>query len=192
MNKSPLCTIIAGPNGAGKTTFAMKYLPKIAGCLNFINADEIARGLSPLDVEAAQIQASRIFLGAIEEKIRRRESFAFETTLSGIAYLPKIRQWRQNGWRVELFYLWIPSAVFSAKRVEYRVRQGGHNIPSDAILRRYPRSIANLFRYAPECDKVNCYDNSEQIPDLIFSQVGTMLSVMNESKFQQIQELAGI
>ena len=192
MQKSPTCTIIAGPNGAGKTTFAMKYLPKIAGCLNFINADEIARGLSPLDVEAAQLQASRIFLSAIEDRISKKESFAFETTLFGKAYLQKIRQWKRSGWRVELFYLWIPSAVFSAKRVEYRVRQGGHNIPADAIMRRYPRSIANLFEYAKECDKVSCYDNSEQFSDLIFSQIGSIISVMNKNKFQQIQELAGI
>ena len=86
---------IMGPNGAGKTTFAMKYLPKIAGCLNFINADEIARGLSPLNVEAVQLQASKIFLNAIEEKIRSRENFAFETTLSGKAYLQKIKQWKK-------------------------------------------------------------------------------------------------
>ena len=94
MQKSPTCYIIAGPNGAGKTTFAMKYLPKIAGCLNFINADESARGLSPLNVEAVQLQASKIFLNAIEEKIRSRENFAFETTLSGKAYLQKIKQWK--------------------------------------------------------------------------------------------------
>ena len=131
MQKSPTCYIIAGPNGAGKTTFAMKYLPKIAGCLNFINADEIARGLSPLNVEAVQLQASKIFLNAIEEKIRSRENFAFETTLSGKAYLQKIKQWKNDGWRVELFYLYLPNAEFSARRVEYRVKQGGHNIPSD-------------------------------------------------------------
>ena len=95
MQKSPTCYIIAGPNGAGKTTFAMKYLPKIAGCLNFINADEIARGLSPLNVEAVQLQASKIFLNAIEDKIRLRENFAFETTLSGKAYLQKIKQWKK-------------------------------------------------------------------------------------------------
>ena len=96
MQKSPTCYIIAGPNGAGKTTFAMKYLPKIAGCLNFINADEIARGLSPLNVEAVQLQASKIFLNAIEEKIRSRENFAFETTLSGKAYLQKIKSSREG------------------------------------------------------------------------------------------------
>lgn len=192
MQKQSTCYIIAGPNGAGKTTFAMKYLPKIAGCLNFINADEVARGLSPLNMEAAQLKASRIFLNAIEENIRARECFAFETTLSGKAYLQKIQQWKNTGWRVELFYLWLPSAAFSAKRVEYRVKQGGHDIPEDAIERRYPRSIANLFEYAKFCDRVNCYDNSEQLPELIFSQVGTMVAVANQAKFQQIREGAGL
>ncbi len=189
MNKSPICTIIAGPNGAGKTTFAMKYLPKIAGCLNFINADEIARGLSPLDVEAAQIQASRIFLGAIEEKIRRRECFAFETTLSGIAYLPKVRQWRQNGWRVELFYLWIPSAESSARRVEFRVKQGGHDIPSEAITRRYPRSIANLFIYMKNCDAVHCVDNSGEFIQPIFDADESGIQIYDSEIYRKMREV---
>ena len=127
MQKSPTCYIIAGPNGAGKTTFAMKYLPKIAGCLNFINADEIARGLSPLNVEAVQLQASKIFLNAIEEKIRSRENFAFETTLSGKAYLQKIKQWKNDGWRVELFYLYLPN-----------FQPGGWNIESSREGTTFP------------------------------------------------------
>jgi predicted ABC-type ATPase len=134
----------------------------------------------------------RMFLNAIEENIRARECFAFETTLSGKAYLQKIQQWKNTGWRVELFYLWLPSAAFSAKRVECRVKQGGHDIPEDAIERRYPRSIANLFEYAKFCDRVNCYDNSEQLPELIFSQVGTMVAVANQAKFQQIRDGAGL
>lgn len=192
MKKPPTCTIIAGPNGAGKTTFAMKYLPEVVECLNFINADEIARGLSPLNIEAGLLQASKIFLKTIEEKIVAREDFAFETTLSGKIYLPKIKKWKADGWKVELFYLWLPNAESSARRVEYRVRQGGHNIPSEAIIRRYPRSIANLFEYVGNCDKIICYDNSKSEPELIFSQSGDMLSIVNRDKFDKLQEIAGI
>ena len=188
MQKSPTCYIIAGPNGAGKTTFAMKYLPKIAGCLNFINADEIARGLSPLNVEAVQLQASKIFLNAIEEKIRSRENFAFETTLSGKAYLQKIKQWKNDGWRVELFYLYLPNAEFSARRVEYRVKQGGHNIPSDAIERRYPRSVANLFEYADVCDVTHCVDNSQREISLIFDVDANGVNIYNDTIYKQMKE----
>ena len=188
MQKSPTCYIIAGPNGAGKTTFAMKYLPKIAGCLNFINADEIARGLSPLNVEAVQLQASKIFLNAIEEKIRSRENFAFETTLSGKAYLQKIKQWKNDGWRVELFYLYLPNAEFSARRGEYRVKQGGHNIPSDAIERRYPRSVANLFEYADVCDVTHCVDNSQREISLIFDVDANGVNIYNDTIYKQMKE----
>ncbi len=186
--QKPTCYIIAGPNGAGKTTFAMKYLPKIADCRSFINADEIARGLSPLDVEAAQMQAGKIFLKAIDDYISCKEDFAFETTLSGRVYLQKIKQWRSEGWRVELFYLWLPNAESSAKRVEFRVKQGGHNIPLEAIERRYPRSIENLFDYAEICDSVTCYNNSDSIPELIFLQKDDILFVENEEKFSQLKE----
>lgn len=189
MLKRPTCYIIAGPNGAGKTTFAMKYLPKIVDCRIFINADEIAKGLSPLDVEAAQLQASKIFLTAIDEHIARKDNFAFETTLSGKVYLKKIKDWHKAGWQVELFYLWLPNAESSARRVENRVRQGGHNIPADAIIRRYPRSIANLFEYAVICDKVYCYDNSKSLPELIFSQVGDTLTVADAERFKSIRSL---
>ena len=188
MQKSPTCYIIAGPNGAGKTTFAMKYLPKIAGCLNFINADEIARGLSPLNVEAVQLQASKIFLNAIEEKIRSRENFAFETTLSGKAYLQKIKQWKNDGWRVKLFYLYLPNAEFSARRVEYRVKQGGYNIPSDAIERRYPRSVANLFEYADVCDVTHCVDNSQREISLIFDVDANGVNIYNDTIYKQMKE----
>ncbi len=188
MQKHPTCYVIAGPNGAGKTTFAMKYLPEIADCRIFINADEIAKGLSPLDVEAAQLQASKIFLSSIDEHIRRRENFAFETTLSGKTYQKKIREWREAGWQVKLFYLWLPNAESSARRVEFRVKQGGHNIPLEAIERRYPRSIENLFEYAEICDSVTCYDNSESIVELIFSQNDGILVVENEEKFNLLRE----
>ena len=79
----PTCWIIAGPNGAGKTTFALRYLPQVAGCRRFINADLIAAGLSPLAPERQLATASRLFLQEVDSAIKAGEDFAFETTLAG-------------------------------------------------------------------------------------------------------------
>ena len=158
--KQPQCYVIAGPNGAGKTTFALKYLPLIASCYDFINADEIAKGLSPLDYNAGLLQAGKIFLETLNQKIAQRKDFAFETTLSGRTYLPRIVEWRKAGWCITLFYLYIPSVEFSAQRVRDRVLKGGHDIPPEDIVRRYPRSIRNMFAYADVCNKTMCFDNT--------------------------------
>jgi len=117
----PTCWIIAAPNGAGKTTFAMEYLPKVARCTHFINADLIAAGLSPLVPERELVAASRIFLREIEERIERGEGFAFETTLEGRTYLRLIKRLRQQGWNIELIYLALPSIEMSELRVTERV-----------------------------------------------------------------------
>lgn len=185
----PTCFIIAGPNGAGKTTFAMKYLPGL-GCLRFINADDIARGLSPLNESSALLAASKIFLHKIDEHIALKQNFAFETTLSGKAYLPKIKEWRKNGWRVELIYLYIPNAKTSALRVKQRVAQGGHNIPADAIARRYPRSLENLFEYMKHCDFVYCLDNSGSSITSIFDGHGKDIKIYNVEIFNEIRKYA--
>ena len=186
--KRPQCYVIAGPNGAGKTTFALKYLPLIASCYDFINADEIARGLSPLDFEAGLLKAGKIFLENLNQRIRLRKDFAFETTLSGRMYLPRIVEWRKAGWFVTLFYLYIPNAEFSAKRVRERVLKGGHDIPPDDIVRRYPRSIRNLFAYADVCDKTMCFDNTgNQIVPVFEKHYGTPLVIQDEERFSDMQ-----
>ncbi len=124
----PTCWIIAGPNGAGKTTFALTYLPKVAQCQHFINADLIAAGLSPLAPEQELIRASRLFLTELDMRIKAREDFAFETTLAGKTYLKLVRSMRNAGWQVELIYLALPSVAMSKMRVAERVAHGGHNI----------------------------------------------------------------
>lgn len=183
----PTCYIIAGPNGAGKTTFALQYLPKIVECQNFINADEIARGISPLNVEAGLLQASKIFLKTLSRKLASRETFAFETTLSGRSYLPQIRQWQRDGWKVVLIYLFIPSAVFSANRVRMRVEQGGHDIPEEAIFRRYPRSLRNLFLYAEVCDKTLCFNNEKGEIQAVFEKNKDYgLEILDEKLYMHI------
>ena len=161
----PKIIIIAGPNGAGKTTFAREFLPQEAGCPVFVNADLIAAGLSPFAPERAAIQAGRLTLEAIAQHVARRESFAFETTLSGKAYARQIPQWRQLGYRVELFFLSLPSAETAVQRVAERVRQGGHDIPETTIRRRFVsgrRMFADV--YQPMVDKWVLYDNAGDEP----------------------------
>jgi len=184
----PVCYIIAGPNGAGKTTFALKYLPAVADCKNFINADLIAGGLSPLAPDQARFAAGKLFLKEIQKQIAAGNDFAFETTLSGRSYLRLIKAMQQDGWEIVLFYLWIPSASFSRERVRERVRQGGHNIPDEVIRRRYPKSIRNLIKYyAPLCDQIFCYDNSSSEPRLIFSQEQEGLQIRDSEVYQYIE-----
>ena len=164
----PKIIIIAGPNGAGKTTFAREFLPQEAGCPVFVNADLIAAGLSPFAPERAAIQAGRLTLEAIAQHVARRESFAVETTLSGKAYARQIPSWRQLGYRVELYFLSLPSADMAVQRVAERVRQGGHDIPEATIRRRFEsgrRLLVDVYR--PLVDKWILYDNSGDEPILM-------------------------
>jgi len=186
--KQPHCYIVAGPNGAGKTTFALKYLPMIVSCHDFINADEIAKGLSPLNFEAGMLKAGKIFLETLKQKIASRKDFAFETTLSGRSYLQRIVEWRKSGWIVSLFYLYIPNAEFSALRVQQRVLQGGHNIPQNDIFRRFPRSIQNLFEYAEVCDHTLCLDNSgNQIVSIFEKRFEQPIEIHDNERFSILQ-----
>lgn len=183
----PVCTIIAGPNGAGKTTFALNYLSQSVHYRYFINADLIASGLSPLAPEQKLMAASRLFLQQIKEAVVRRENFAFETTLSGKSYLKLIRQLQADGWLVELIYLYLPDVQLSIERVEERVRHGGHHIPLESIIRRYPRSIHNLVNdYAPLCDSVICLDNSQEKEKIIFVQNHQGVIVKDKLIYQKI------
>lgn len=186
MNK-PVCWIIAGPNGAGKTTFALEFLPQIANCHKFVNADLIAAGLSPLSPESELLSASRLFLKEIQANILFRKDFAFETTLSGRGYLRLIKRLKKEGWQVELLYLALPSVELSKLRVLERVEHGGHNIPAKDIERRFPRSLSNLLTlYGHEVDSTRCFLNKDKIPELIFEQQGSKRTIKNESLFQLI------
>lgn len=182
-----ICRIIAGPNGAGKTTFALKYLPEVAHCSAFVNADLIAAGLSPLAPEQQQMAASRLFLREIEHYIRVKCDFAFETTLSGRSYLHLIRRLRMEGWRVELYYLALPTVEMSVLRVAERVAHGGHSIPRTDIERRFPRSLRNLFHvYGEAVDYTRCFLNSGDAPQLIFVQQGETRTVLQPEPFDQL------
>ena len=153
--------IIAGPNGAGKTTFAREFLPNEANCPNFVNADLIAAGLSPFAPELAAFKAGRLMLEEIAIHVKRGESFAFETTLSGLTYAQMIPVWRSSGYKVELAFLSLPDVEMAIERVAIRVRQGGHNIPEDVIRRRFAHGIRNFERYKHLVDSWQLYDNSD-------------------------------
>jgi len=142
--RQPTIYIIAGCNGAGKTTFAKEFLPKEVKCLRFLNADEIARGLSPLKPSASAVQAARLLLGQIDDCLRRRETFALESTLSGRTYIRLFRRARQLGYEIELHYLWLSSPEQAIARVRQRVRMGGHDVPVADIRRRFKRSLIHL------------------------------------------------
>ena len=183
------CWIIAGPNGAGKSTFALEYLPLIADCRNFVNADLIAAGLSPLAPEKELIAASRLFLQEIEDYIGKNESFAFETTLSGRSYLKLVKRLISQGWTVELVYLALPDVELSKFRVAERVAHGGHDIPLAAIERRFMRSLHNLLNlYAPVVSRSRCFDNAGAAPELIFEQIGKNRQVVDLRRYQKLFE----
>jgi predicted ABC-type ATPase len=185
--QKPTCFIIAGPNGAGKTTFALRYLPQIAGCRNFVNADLIAYGISPFDSLSAQYEAGRLFLREIYANIDKRVDFAFETTLAGRSHIILLKKLRQDGWQIVLFFLWIPDAAFSKSRIRERVEHGGHDIPDDTIYRRYPRIMQNFIKiYIPLCDKVICYDNSGPKFVPVFEQDSKVRRIFNQNIYEII------
>jgi len=187
----PTCWIIAGPNGAGKTTFALEYLPTVAKCERFINADLIAAGLSPLEPSRQLAAASRLFLAEIEECIRNEENFSFETTLSGRSYLKLVRRLKTLGWRIELIYLALPDVEMSRLRVAERVAHGGHNIPTEDIVRRFPRSLYNLFHvFAAHVDYLCCFMNGGEQSELVFQQNGDSITIANQQLFDFLQREA--
>jgi predicted ABC-type ATPase len=160
--------IIAGPNGAGKTTFAREFLPNEAATPAFVNADLIAAGLSPFNPEAAAIEAARLMLARIAEHVRKGESFAFETTLSGKGYARQIPHWRLAGYQVSLWFLSLPSADVALARVAQRVREGGHDVPEHVVRRRFAAGIENFHRlYCPLVNRWALYDNSGAAPVLL-------------------------
>ena len=190
MTVHPTAYIIAGPNGAGKTTFAMEFLPKIAGCRNFVNADLIARGLSPLNVDAAAMDAGRLFLRQVRNQITSGNDFAFETTLSGLAYVRLLKEMKRQGYELRLYYLWIPSLELALKRIAERVRRGGHDIPANVVRRRYGKGLINLFRrYMALVDYCAIFDNSSTVPTLVYERCGKIERIIVGTIFEKMLRL---
>ena len=160
--------IIAGCNGAGKTTASFTILPEVLNCKEFINADEIAKGLSPFQPESVAMQAGRIMLARMDELLQKGETFAFETTLATKSYKQKIEWAQANGYEVTLLFFWLRNVTMAKERVAQRVAEGGHSIPSQTIKRRYHNGITNLFAiYIDMVDICYIFDNSEGRKELI-------------------------
>lgn len=187
----PNLYIIAGCNGAGKTTASYTVLPEILNCEEFINADEIARGISPFNPNKVAIEAGRIMLRKIDEFIEKRIDFAFETTLSSKSYLNTIEKASNNGYGITLLFLWLESVELAIARVKARVEEGGHDISDKVIRRRYYSGIRNLFDlYIPVCDYWMITNNSE--PNLELIAEGNNKSIIridNNSIFEQMKRL---
>lgn len=180
--------IIAGCNGAGKTTASFTILPEILDCKEFVNADEIAKGLSPFQPEKVSFEAGRIMLERIEVLLKSNENFAFETTLSTRSYKQKLIQAKQNGFKVKLLFFWLPTIEMAVNRVAIRVSEGGHNIPEDVIARRYSRGIENLFKiYIPLCNDWAVFDNSDETPDLIAEGIESEIIVANQNNWDLLK-----
>ena len=156
----PNLYIIAGPNGAGKTTASFNLLPEVLHCPNFVNADEIARGLSPFAPETVALQAGRIMLERIEELLPQRVDFAIETTLATRSYVQLVRRAQELGYRVHLIFFFLENEEQAIQRVAQRFLNGGHTIAEADIRRRFKRGIHNLLHlYMPVCDTVLVYNN---------------------------------
>jgi predicted ABC-type ATPase len=166
--KRPVCIVIAGPNGAGKTTFAREFLLKDTRVIHFVNADLIAGGLSPLRPELAALAAGRIFLRELDRLAKSRADFAFESTLSGLIYLNRLKRWKAAGYRIEIVYLRLRSPQLALRRIAARVKQGGHNVPRADVLRRFTRSWTNFQNsYRLLADTWSVYDNSGRASQLL-------------------------
>lgn len=176
--KQPIVYVIAGPNGAGKTTFAAEFLPTFVECREFLNADLIAAGLSPFAPETQNVKAGRLLLERLRELSAERKTFGFETTLSGRTYVKILRDLKQSGYRVELFFLWLPSVELAISRVAGRVRQGGHNVPVPDIRRRFSLGLNNLVcRYRRIADSFRLFRASIVPPELICDESDSQLTI---------------
>ena len=154
--------IISGCNGAGKTTASYTVLPEILNCREFVNADEIARGLSPFNPGSVAIEAGKLMLQRIEELLKRNETFSIETTLATRSYVNLVKQAQEQGYSIRLLFFWLSTPELAVKRVAERVSKGGHDIPQDIIRRRYVAGINNLFKlFMPIVNYWAIFDNSE-------------------------------
>ncbi len=179
--------IIAGPNGSGKTTFAVKFLPEYAKCQNFINANLIATGLSPFSPGAAAIKAGKLVLEQITQFSDQGVDFSFETTLSGKLYLNLLNALEEKGYKIHIFFLWIPNTELAINRIKGRVSQGGHNVPESDIIRRFKRSISNFFKlYHHKADSWMLFDNSDLTPALIAQSKNGKIIIINKNLYENI------
>jgi len=191
-NLRPNLYIIAGPNGAGKTTFARKFLPQYVECLEFVNADFIASGLSPFAPERAAIHAGRLMLEQIHSLTERGLDFGFETTLSGKTYVKLLQEMKRRGYFIHIFFLWIADVELALERIKLRVRNGGHHIPEAIVRRRFGRSLPNFLRfYKPLADSWTIFDNSSDVPKMIAFEESGRLEIVDRDLFGLLLKYKG-
>jgi len=186
----PNLYIIAGCNGAGKTTASYTVLPEMLECDEFINADEIAKGLSPFNPEKAAIESGRIMLDKISRLISRKLDFAFETTLATRSYINTIQKAKSFGYDITLVFFWLDSVELAIERVKIRVEEGGHNIPVNVIKRRYMAGLKNLFQlYIPVSSYWMIFNNSSLSAELIAEGYSNVeIHIQNKRTFELIKK----
>lgn len=183
----PLLLIVAGPNGAGKTTFIDTYLPEYTSVREFVNADLIAKGISPFAPEGASVEAGRFLLRRVHQLLDDRISFALETTLSGRGHVELFREAKNLGYDIQLYYIYLDSVELSLSRIEERVRKGGHNVPRADVIRRYGRSLENFFQlYLPFANEWQIFENSGKECRPVAAWVGDELDVADSSLYLEI------
>jgi predicted ABC-type ATPase len=184
--------IIGGCNGAGKTTASFNILPDLLNCKEFVNADEIARGLSPFQPEKVSIEAGRLMLSRIDELLKSQKDFSFETTLSTRSFVSTIKKAREKGYYITLIFFWLDSIQLAKDRVKKRVAEGGHNIEEKVIERRYNSGISNLFKlYVSKVDSLLIYDNSNIESELIAEkELNGEFVIHQPTKFNQLKTIS--
>ena len=181
--------IISGPNGAGKTTASFEFLPDLLDCKEFINADEIARGLSPFQPEKVAFEAGRIMLTRVRDLMKKGEVFAFETTLATRSFVKLIEEAQKESYQVYLIYFYLKSPLLAKERVAKRVKEGGHHIPLEVIERRYERGLYNLMNhYLHICDMVMVIDNSDYYNSkVVFEKNDLELNIYDELIYNKLK-----
>jgi predicted ABC-type ATPase len=183
----PTLYIIAGPNGVGKTTFADRFLPEEARQLEFVNPDLIARGLSPYAPEAVSVEAGKIALRRIRDLIAQRNSFTWETTMSGRSAVNWLKEARSQGFEINLYFLWVHSVRTTIRRIQQRVTEGGHNIPEGISERRFLKTIQNFFEvYRPLCTKWKFFQNESSGARLLAVEKNGRLAFRDRTAFERV------
>ena len=186
-DQRPNLYVIADPNGAGKTTFSRKFLPDYAKCLEFVNVDLIANGLSPFDPERAALRAGSIMLDQIHSLTKRGVDFGFESSLSGGTYVKLLQEMKRRRYLIPIFFLWINDVDLALERIRLRVRNGGHAIPEATVRRRFGRSLANFLRlYKPLADSWTIFDNSRDISKMVAFEESGKIETLEPDLFNHL------
>jgi predicted ABC-type ATPase len=190
--EQPIVYVIAGPNGAGKTTFATSFLPGFVNCREFVNADLIAAGLSPFDPDSQAVTAGRLMLQRIDSLVQEKETFGFETTLAGRTHARRLASMKSGtGYRVVLFFLWLESEALAISRVASRVREGGHDIPTETVRRRFQLGIRNFTKlYRNLADDWYIIDGSKATPSISCRGSSDGVEVIDQERLNYIRSIS--